>query len=35
MKKHVLSFIVVLFFSFNLFSQNLSPSIVSVQGGSD
>ena len=35
MKKHVLTFIVVLFFSLNLFSQNLSPSIVSVQGGLD
>jgi len=35
MKKHILSYIVLLFFSFNLTSQNLSRSIVSVQGGSD
>jgi len=33
MKKHVLFFELLLFFSFHLISQNLAPSILSAQGG--
>ena len=33
MKKHVLFFMLLLFFSFRLISQNLAPSILSTQGG--